>query len=239
MKKMFLLLILIVLSGCSVTANIQLNNDSTMDESINVAFNNSLASNYDSPEEYAKSYLDYYNSAIKYRNYEYDFLNQDDNISYVNFTKNNKSVCDSIKYSLFSQYLYETIECNEDDYYIIIKSRGNQLVSQPQNKKVFNVEKVILNIKLPISAEENNADYMEDYVYTWKYDEKTAVDKNIYLKINKTTLEQNKLRIEEEKQQNKTNNTIIIIVGIVAFIILIVSISFVLYKKYKNNQIEY
>lgn len=238
MKKIFLLVVLIILSGCSVTADININYDSTVDENIKIAFSNSLAVNYDSPEAYAKSYLDYYNSAINYREYEYT-ISENSNESYVNFHKSSENICDNIRYSLFSQYLYETIECQEDDYYVVIKSSGEQLVSQPQNKKVFNVEDVTLNIKLPISAEENNADYVKDYTYIWNYDEETSAQKNIYLKINKTALEQNKLDILENEKQNKTNHIIQIVIGILLFMIIAISMGFVLYKKYKNNQIEY
>lgn len=238
MKNIILLLVIFILSGCAVEANININYDSTVDEAIKIAFSNFLAVNYDSPEEYAKSYLDYYNSAINYRDYEY-IISENSNESYVSFRKKNENICDSIKYSLFSQYLYETIECQEDEYYVVIQSSGDQLISKPQNQKVFNVEDVVLNIKLPISAEENNADYVRDYTYTWNYDEETPINKNIYLKINKTALEQNKLRIEKEQSQNKTNNIFKIIIGIIVFVIVIIFAGFTLYKKYKNNQIEY
>lgn len=239
MKKIFLLFILIILSGCQVTADIKINNDATVNEDINVTFDNSSAMNYASPEEYAYDFLDYYNSAINSKKYNYKFQGGNKE-SKVTFYKKNNNICDFIKYNLFSQFLYKNVECIEDEYYFIIKSEGNQFVSKPQNEKLFNLEYLTLNITLPVEAEEHNSDLKKNFTYTWNYNQETDYKKSIYLKVSKEELENNKKRVETSKisQQNKKMSSFKLVL-VTLILILIGSIVLLLYKKYKNNKLEY
>ena len=237
-KKILFILVLVILSGCSVNANININYDYTVDEKINIAFSNLAAVNYDSPKEYAKSYLDYYNPTINLKKYSYEVKEGNEN-SNVIFSKSTDSICDSINYSLFSQYLYDDIKCLEDEYYIEIKSSGEQLISQVQSKKVFNVEELVLNVELPVEAEENNADIVSENVYTWKYDQDTSVKKDIYLKINKSNLKSNKETIEKQKETKEMTEKIFLVLSIFTIIAILLIIILSFYKKYKNNKLEY
>lgn len=237
-KKILLLLIIIILTGCQVNADISINYDYTVDEKINVLFDNELASNFNSPKEYAKSYLEYYNPVIKLKDYNYDIEEKKDKSSVI-FTKKSKNICDSINYGLFIIYLYDSIKCTENEYYMEIKSVGTQSVSAPSNEKKFNVESLKLKVKLPISAEENNADEVKDNVYSWYYDENSLRSKNLYLKVDKTKLEENRKNMEEKIKNDKRNDKILTILCFLLPIIIIGIISVILFKKYKSNKIEY
>ena len=218
--------------------DIKINYDYTVDEKIDVLFDNKLAVNFSSPKSYAKSYLDYYNSIIKLKDYKYSIEEKND-ISYVTFTKKSESICDSINYSLFAIYLYDRIECTENKNFIEIKSVGKQKVSVPSNEKKFNVESLELKVQLPLPAEENNADLVNDNVYIWNYDKESLSNKSLYLKLDKTKLKNNKDNIEEKIKKDKINNKIFTILCFVLPIIIICIIGTILFKKYKNNKIDY
>lgn len=237
-KKLLLLFILIILSGCSVTSNISINENYNVEESTRISFDNSLAVNYYSPKEYANEYIEYYLSAIKLKNYEYS-LEEGSETSSVDFTKTSNDICKSINENLFSNHLYKTIKCSEDEEYFIIDSVGEQSISKPLSMKTFNAENVVINVKLPVLAEENNADIVNDKTYTWEFNKSTSSDKSIHLKISKTKVEENYKNVK--KQEDKKNNGSII--GIIIFIIILIIglllVANILYKKYKENKLEY
>ena len=237
-KILYLIIVVIFLTGCSVDADITINDDMSIKENVSIAFDNSLAENYDSPGQYAADYIEYYNSAIELKDYSYKIKESNVN-SYVNFSKYSKTICDNINYSLFSQYLYKKINCINEDGYFIVESEGEQLVSVPASKKSFNVEKVKLSVNLPVSALENNADEVNGNSYIWYFDENTSSDKRIYLKISKNDLEEKKSALEETdvKKQSLKKALLVMVVVIVGGAIIYTAS--VLYKKYKENKLDY
>ncbi len=241
-KKILILLMLIILSGCTVKENININADGSVSEKTNISFDNEMAVNYDTPTKYAEDFLKYYNNAIELKNYSYDVSENKSNTDVV-FNRKTAKLCDGIKYGLFVDNLYSDIECSEDDYYYIIKSNSQQLLSKPMSEKKFDVERVELNIKVPIPLEENNADNVSNNTYTWFFDENTDPNKSVYLKINKSSLE-NKNKVEKEQKTKeetiKKNVSNIKIIGVIVVIFaLLILIVCTLYKKYKNNKLEY
>lgn len=237
-KIIYILFLVLILAGCSVNADITINSNMIVDENISILFDNSLASNFDSTTRYAANYIEYYSSAISLKNYNYK-INEGSVKTSVDFDKRSKNICDSINYSLFSQYLYKNISCIEENDYYIVKSEGNQLVSVPQSKKKFNVENVILNVKLPVSALENNADSIDGNIYTWNFDENTSLDKSIYLKISKKALEKKKTDYDKKEQNKKIIKNILIVLGSLVILAIVCVVLNILYKKYKSNKLEY
>ena len=69
-------------------------------------------------------------------------------------------------------HLYKTIKCSEDEEYFIIDSVGEQSISKPLSMKTFNAENVVINVKLPVLAEENNADIVCCNYYTYYPEDK-------------------------------------------------------------------
>lgn len=237
MKKLFIFCIIILLTGCSVKAEIIINADQTTDESLKITFSNNFTINYDNATQYAKSYLDYYEKSLYLNNYKYQ-INEFSDITEVVLNKKNDSMCQGINNNLFSKYLYTTIKCIENDEYYIVESVGTPKISLPQSQKDFNVEDLELIVKLPVKAEENNADEVDETTYIWKYDENTK-DKDFYIKISKVSLEENKKLLEEQEKSSELKNKIITISTIVIILLALGSISLVFYKKYKRNKIDY
>lgn len=241
-KKILILLMLIILSGCTVKENININADGSVSEKTNISFDNEMAVNYDTPTKYAEDFLKYYNNAIELKNYSYDVSENKSNTDVV-FNRKTVKLCDGIKYGLFVDNLYSDIECSEDDYYYIIKSNSQQLLSKPMSEKKFDVERVELNIKVPIPLEENNADNVSNNTYTWFFDENTDSNKSVYLKINKTLLEnknkEQKKNETKEKENKKTFSLVKVILTVLIVFLILGIISYSLYKKYKNNKLDY
>lgn len=237
-KYLLVLLIIILLTGCNVTSSIEVDSDFNIKETTNISFNNKLADAYYSTSEYAKNFTDYYKSAINIKNYNYDIVEGKENSSVI-FTKQSNDICKQINESLFSQYLYKDVKCEEDDNYIQINSYGEHLLSLPENKKKFDVDEVNLKITLPVKAEEDNADGVNNNTYTWVFDKNTSKSKSIYIKINKEDIKEEKKQEIKRNERKKTVSKIKLIgVVIILFTILIV-VFYMLYKKYKSNKLEY
>ena len=237
-KIITLIVLFTFLTGCSVDANIKINYDYTFDESIKVAFNNQTSAGSKSPETYANNVIKYYKNAIDYKGYSYSFNNGNVQ-SAVTFTRNSENICEALGNNLFSLYLYDSISCEENDDYYVIQSVGNQKISLPTTQKTFNVTDVNINVELPVSASEDNADEKEGNTYTWKFNENTESDKSIYLKISKDTLQENKTNtIKNIETKKKIKTGVIIFVISIIVIALTVSIS-IFYKKYKKNKLDY
>lgn len=237
-KKTILILIILFMTGCSVNADISINGDLSLSESINIEFKNSLANASESITEYAENYLNYYASAIELKNYNY-VIKEGSNNSNVIFNKTSKDICVGINEGLFSNYLYDKIECSNTEDYIIIVSKGTPSTVLATSQKKFNVEKVNLNLKLPIRPIEHNADVENNNVYTWNFNKYITKDKIIYLKIDKHELEKyNENLLIKQNKQNKQNK-INIIIAIFSILGVLVVISVILLKKYKKNKLEY
>lgn len=244
MKKRIVILILTILAlaGCKANANIAIDYNGKVKEEIKISFDNSEAVNFKNPTLYAKSYINYYKSSLDLKKYSY-IINENKSDTDIIFSKSSDNVCDGIKYGLFQQNLYNSFECVEDDYYYVVKSVGEQLISKPLSQKKFNIENVALNITSPVVLEENNADKTDGNTYTWYFDENTSSDKSIYIKISKDALNQKKsetiAKAESKKKKDriieiaKTILVIAVVFGGIMFIIL------KFYAKYKNNKIEY
>lgn len=230
MKKIFAVFAILILTGCAVNVDVNVNDELKVKEKINVSFSNSLADNFLSVSDYVDDQVGYYYGTFSNEGYDRDFK-QGESESNILFERNLDNICNLVK-SSFSEQLYSEFNCTEDDNYITIQSVGNQKISLPMNMRRFNVQDLNINVTLPIKATDNNADYVNGTTYTWKYDTNTYEQKQFYLKISKVDL--------KEKIRNEKIDSILGVVKVVSIILVIVSvISFVLYRKYKSNKIKY
>ena len=67
----------------------------------------------------------------------------------------------------------------------------------------------------------------------------TEEERNEYLKISKQELNKNKITVMKQNKDKKVKNMIIVVFSIALVIGCITIISLILYKKYKNNRLEY
>lgn len=239
MKKYLILVICaLILTGCSTTVNVNVDDYYDTTEETIITFNNSQAVNYKSVKDYVDKYLNFYKSAIELRKYTYTF-NEGETKSTVTFNKEKEDICTYVNNNMFSVYLYNVLKCTDNGEYYIIQSEGVNSLSLPSNKKKFNIEELTINVKLPIRADENNADFIDENMYTWKYDLNTQENKSIYLKISKKELSENKHKVEtKDKLINGAKITVIILI-ILGILFGIAFIATKLYKKHEENKLEY
>lgn len=229
---------ILILTGCDVKSDIEINYDGRVNEEVSVLENSKIfGSDYNGRKQIINSVLKKYEKVLSFKNYSYDYVISD-NLSGAKIYKNYNNICSYFKSSAFNQYVYKYIECKENDYYYEIKNSTKYIEYCGDCNDWPALDNITLAIKLPVSATEQNADEVDGNTYIWKYDENTK-DKNFYLKISKSALEESKKNYIKNQEIKKNKSKIINIGIIVGVILLIVCMIFVFYKKYKKNNFDY
>ena len=98
---------------------------------------------------------------------------------------------------------------------------------------------MVLSIKLPILATENNADEVNDITYVWKYNKYSPDNKSFYLKISKSALKEYEEKYNKEQKIKSIIKNSIMIVSIIVIFIILYLIAKKLYKKNQENKLDY
>lgn len=233
MKMLIICFILLILSGCTAEANITMDYKGKVKEEVKLLIPSSRISNKeDRIDSYVQTAINNSSKLIKAGNYKYKIINDVKTNSGALLYKDHDNICDFVKNTIFSQYLYKRIDCIENDYYYEIKSVTNHISYCEECNDWPSIEKVDLKIELPISAAESNADDIKENTYIWKYDKLTSNDKSIYLKISKDSLKKNEAKVELEKQNAKKLKKILRIITIFSILLGLIFIFLKIYKKY-------
>lgn len=239
-KIIIILILIMFVSGCKVRSNITVLADGTVEEKVIITEkkegDTTSKVNY---SKYIDGELDNYKALINYGNYNYEKIDNTESYGAEIYKKYN-SICSYFQDTLFNQYIYRHIDCDEGDSFIVI-ANDTPFLEKNDIKDYSNpidFDDIQLSITLPFNAFEHNADQVKDNTYIWKFDNNSK-NKNIMLKINKNDLTEAKLNLE--KQKEKENVIDIIKKGMVILIILvsIIYVVIVSYKKYKENKLEY
>lgn len=243
-RKVLLFIICIILfTGCTATGKISLTDDgkikenvSVMEKNGNVLYGNSTL------EKSVEQYISEYEDALSVRRYNYDIKIKDEESGAV-LTNTYDDVCEFIKNTSFSQYLYKKVNCAFKDGYYVVESSGEFLRRDSFEEPWKVPDKIILKIDLGVNLEENNADSVNKTTYTWNFDTDTPSFKEIKFKVNKSKLDGEKERRIKEKQEAKTKKKIINVFILIFVIIILAVVSYFVYKvlkkKYENNKIDY
>lgn len=217
MKKVLILLILTLLTGCTTEYNLTFNDETIIEEiTINVDTKenleelktNNVHAIYDaiSNHLYNVRYEEKKNLKAIYA-YQYD-LNNINRATYLN--------------QCFDSFGF--IKRADNDY-IFSTSVGFKCI----NFSYTDMPSVKVTIKTNHRVEESNADKVERNTYTWNINEENADDKRIYINFKE---------VKEETLIDKfiNNKTSIIVVSLVLFGIVIVALYIYITGK-KNNEI--
>lgn len=235
-KKILIIFVLLILSGCTVESNITMDYTGRVKEETKLLIPSEEISNKEERiESYVQTAINNSSKLIETRNYKYDIINDVKTNSGALLYKDYDNICDFVKNTIFSQYLYKRIDCNENDYYYEIKSITEHIDYCKECNDWPAIENVDLKINLPILATDNNADEVKNNTYIWKYDKATSSDKNIYLKISKESLKKNMAKIKEQKQRNEHIKQSLGIIFIIIILLGLIFVSIKLYKKYKKK----
>lgn len=236
-KLIVIIIILTFITGCTGNANIVVNHDGTVSESIDInEINGNIIYGNFNVDESLDLFLKKYEKALKVSKYSTNkYFNEYD--SGIKLEKEYKNICDFANNTIFSQYLYKAIICKEDKLYYELYSDGNVVQNSYEDYKEMPDDRTLF-IKLPVAAEEQNADEIDGNTYVWRYDENTR-DKSFYLKISKSALEQSEAEYNANVSRKRTINTVLVVVGVVALLAIIGFVGVVLYKKYQRNKLDY
>lgn len=237
-KMLIILVFVFIISGCTIRSDVVMDVDGKVTEKVSVLNTNDA---FNSPKYSIKEVINFaieeYLPALNFRNYSYETI-VGSKESGASFSNEYDNICSYFQDTGFNQYVYNHINCSEDEYYITIKNDSNYIPYCGDCSNWPSLNNVNLKLTLPIKAEENNADEIDGNTYIWKYDENTK-DKNFYIKISKTALENNRKLLEEQEKSKALKNKIITISTVIIILLALGIVSLVFYKKYKQNKIDY
>lgn len=230
---------LILLTGCSAEANVVMDEYGKVSENVIISEKlSNLNPNKNKAEIVLKSTLNKYKSALDSREYNYDTKIKKNN-GIAEFTNSYSDIMNYFESTVFSQYVYKQMKWTETDEYFEIRNVSEHITYCDDCSDWPVLSYIRVNITLPVSATEQNADEVDGNTYIWKYDKNTK-DKNFYLKISKSALEENKKNYIKNQEIKKNRSKIINIGIIVGAILIIAGAIFVFYKKkYKKNNFDY
>lgn len=237
-KILILVLVIILLTGCTAKSEVKVNYNGNVSEKVTV-LSNTVAFKNDkySIKQMIEASISNYLKALEFRGYKFETV-EGKKESGAYFTNNYNNICSYFQNTGFNQYVYQHISCVEDDKYIIIKNDTEYIPYCENCSNWPSLNKIKLELTLPVNALENNADSINNKTYIWNYDENTT-NKDFYLKISKQELNKNKITVMKQNKDKKVKNMIIVVFSIALVIGCITIISLILYKKYKNNRLEY
>ena len=240
-KYLFIMILsLVVLAGCSIEPSVTVNSDGTVFEQVKFTVENKdVVLSNNELNNYFTNAIAPYSKALSMRNYNYD-VNTGEKTSNVTVYRKFSNLCEYIENTVFTQYIYKQMSCDETKEYIEIKNVTPHIDYCSDCSDWPALKNIDFKITLPVSAEENDADNVDKTTYTWTYDMYTPSSKNFYLKINKNSLkEQEKIDIKKKKSDLKFKK-IIKIISVILGVSLILFLAYnYLLKKYKKNNIDY
>lgn len=226
-KNIALLIMLLVLTGCSANLNINIS-DSSISEELYIK---ELKNLYD-----GISYEDYINEIISENvgeNIKYDISNVNDSEYFgVKMEKKyNDDICASILSSTL-KIVSNNIRCEKDNNKYRITGKVSYFVCDEDCFMAPEVSSGTLNITLPVKAISSNANSIEENTYTWNLGKSEKNDIKLEFKMpnkkdNRTT------RQSSSKEKKLSILIIIIIIGTIGII------SIDLYGKYKSKKLKY
>lgn len=221
-KVFVLICCLFLLSGCSAEYNLTINN-STMEEDINAIFDKATESELASRMEKIRR-SSFYNYDTRENEY-YDFTKREDDSNIIlnynyQYTGNNL-----YKSEAASSCYYKRIVNVTDKYITIDTDKQVTCLYKDGNREI---DDITVNIRTDLTVLENNADEVNNGVYTWYINDKNYSNKPIYIKIER-----------EVYQEPFTSKVISIIFILVIVVIIGILIYFkALKKRRKNNKIN-
>ena len=160
-KYLFLIIIVLLFSGCSGNYNLTFNKDLSVTEELN-AFIENDSDNYD------RTYKLIEEAGLNEEDYEVIVISDEVKIVYKK------------KYDSFEEYyldsklykmLFENIEYTKDNVGMSINTKSNLKLDDKDNQNIINsydMDDFKINIKVPsFVVKKNNADSVKDDTYTW------------------------------------------------------------------------
>ena len=225
MKKILILILLIVLTGCSSDLNIIINSDNSVEENITI-INDNIPNIELSKSEYLDELIEFNGVDSNYK------LNKivEDNYIGVELDRDyiDNNICDSLRDSSLSK-LMSDFKCKKEDEMYIIYGNVNYFACDENCFEPPEITDGTVNITLPNKAKKHNANEVNGNTYTWHFDGSKDQMMELEFKI-------------KGSSKNDTYNvdliktTIVLVLGILVIGIIV---GIILYNKYQKNKLEY
>ena len=217
-KVFVLICCLFLLSGCSAEYNLTINN-STMEEDINAIFDKATESELASRMEKIRR-SSFYNYDTRENEY-YDFTKREDDSNIIlnynyQYTGNNL-----YKSEAASSCYYKRIVNVTDKYITIDTDKQVTCLYKDGNREI---DDITVNIRTDLTVLENNADEVNNGVYTWYINDKNYSNKPISIKIEK-----------QEAGEPFDIESISVLIVVIVFLILCIIIYLIMRVKHKKN----
>lgn len=193
MKKIFLLIIPFLLTGCaSVSYNLKINKDLSVVEDVKMTATKEYFDSYykNLPITIVKqAYESEWMDVVKQNEYDYKLVK--DNVRYPTIFVNKKydNLNKYTKETIFKGESFENILVIENNNLITIKTDNFLPYLEDQDQARFPISQLVINIQVPYVVTNSNADKknMQDHIYTWIINEKTE-NKEINITFDKTKI---------------------------------------------------
>lgn len=221
MKKLvYLLLILIFISGCTATYELTINDDLSIDETIiGLESENFYNQFYDSKRKVADKVKSIFNEYINQNEYVISDIEKD-NLYGLSISKHYSNYKEYLEKSIAYIPYFNSLDIIEDNNKITISLKDKINDDSFSNRYIVNEGKI--SIIVPFKVIKHNADSYDRLTnkYTWNFDLTDKTKSNIYIEFDKKIL---------------VNNIYLYVIGLsiallIAFILLIYFI-----KKRKRN----
>lgn len=218
MKKIFLILLFFLLTGCSASYNLSIDEEIT-NENVSIMIPKEVIDKETIQNQFSTNTPVYNNKSDYYK----EAITEDNNNYYINYSYNHKT--DQFKDSKFINLCYDDNEIEVDNSKISFSTgKKFKCINMDDGVHIDNIE---INITTKLKVRKNNADKVKDNTYTWIINEDNYQNKPINLEIKKPTT-------VRETIEGTTNGVLTIII-IIIFIVAIVVVGVIKVKQRKNN----
>ena len=220
MKKIvFLVLSIILITGCSVQYNLEINNDLSIVEEAKLTGTDSFFSNYykTTKKNVIKSQLELYHKFLDEKGYTYELV--ESSIPYVNVSKKYDNIDSFTKNSILFNDYFDEVKYTKDGNINKIETIGFN-PNNSDNPERFDVKELEITITCPYKVTSHNAKSVSEKTNTYHYE----LNEN----NNKILLE-----FDSSKKFNPYERTIWLIFVFIAIIIISWVMVYILNKKKK------
>ncbi|MBR2997978.1 MAG: hypothetical protein IKF37_02740 [Bacilli bacterium] len=161
LKYIILIIMVLFISGCSGKYNLTFDKNLNLTEELNVYIENEN-------DNYERTYQLLDQAGVSKD--KYDVVVEGDKIN-ITYKETYPTFEDYYLDSKLYRMLFEEIEFNKSNTGMDIKAESNLKLDDKNNINIINaydIDDFDINIKLPFSVKDNNADEVKSGIYTWK-----------------------------------------------------------------------
>lgn len=218
MKKIYILFLIIFLTGCSAKYNLTIDNKHIIEE-VNINIPKDYYS-YDEIEPRISNDIFIYDGLKD----KYEMTRKNNSYDYITNYKFEHDIDNYSKsYFLGKCYPYNFIK-NTDDTFSFAANSPFKCINMDNDEYMDEVE---INIKTDLTVLDNNADEVNGNTYTWLIDYDNYETKSVFIKIQKEKKENDKIK--------ENISQIIIVIAITALILTIIIVTYKIRKKMDTN----